>query len=127
MSNNGTETFEIQYQECEGYLHAFIKGKKDSVAAALEYWQCVIDECKRRGFRALLVEEDFPNQLSTVDIFTITSAIPGMGSTGLKIAFVDRKAEHNELNLFGESVAVNRGVFGRVFPTLEEAAAWLRS
>ena len=127
MSNSGTETFEIQYQECEGYLHAFIKGKKDSVAAALEYWQCGLDECERRGCRALLVEEAFPNQLSTVDNFTVTSALPGMGSTGLKIAFVDRKAEHSELNLFGESVAVNRGVFGRVFPTLEEAAAWLRS
>ena len=126
MSNNGTETFEIQYQECEGYLHAFIKGKKDSVAAALEYWQCVIDECKRRGFNALLVEEAFPNQLSIMDMFTVTRAIPRMGSIGLKIAFVDRETEHSELNLFGESVAVNRGVFGRVFPTLEEAAAWLR-
>ena len=127
MSNNGTETFEIQYQECEGYLHAFIKGKKDSVAAALKYWQCVIDECKRRGFSALLVEESFPNQLSASEIFTVTSTIPEMGAKGLTIAFVDREAEHSELNLFGESVAVNRGVFGRVFPTIEEAASWLRS
>ena len=127
MSNNSTETFEIQYRECEGYLHASIKGKKDSVAAALKYWQYVIDECKRRGFSALLVEESFPNQLSTSEIFTVTRAIPEMGAKGLTIAFVDHEAEHSELNLFGESVAVNRGALARVFPTIEDAIAWLRS
>ena len=125
MTNNGDSPFEIQYQECEGHLYAFISGKSDSVAAALEYWQLVIDECRRRGFHALLVEEDFPNQLSTIEMFTVTSAIPKMGSKGLKIAFVDKEAEHYDLNLFGETVAVNRGVHGRVFATRQEAVAWL--
>lgn len=126
MSNDTNETFEIQYQEGEGYLYALISGKEDSVAAALEYWRRVIDECHKRGLKSLLVEEDFPNQPTTEEIFTVTSAIPKMGSAGLKIAFVDREAEHNDLNIFGETVAVNRGVFGRVFNSKEDAIAWLK-
>ena len=127
MADHNTKAFEIQYQECEGYLYAMVSGKKDSVDVSLKFWQEVIDESRQRGFGAILVEEDFPNQLSPTEIFNITSAIPKMGSTGLKIAFVDLEAAHSELNLFGETIAVNRGVFGQVFPTRKEAAEWLRS
>jgi hypothetical protein len=121
------EAFEIRYQEHEGYLHAFISGEEDSVDSALKYWRLVIDECRKRRLKALLVEENFHNQLSIMDIFTVTSAIPKMNTRGMKIAFVDMEEEHNKLNLFGETVAVNRGVVGRVFPTTEEAVAWLKS
>jgi hypothetical protein len=126
-SNRREEAFEIRYEEREGYLHAYISGEEDSVASALEYWRRVIAECRRRGLKALLVEESFPNQLSTMDMYTVTSAIPEMGSRGLKIAFVDKEAGHSELNMFGETVAVNRGIHGRVFPSAEKAAAWLIS
>ena len=127
VSDGKKETFKIRYQEREGYLHAFISGEEDSLSCSLEYWRRVIAECHARGLKALLVEESFPNQLSTMEIFTITSTIPKLGSEGLKIAFIDAEAEHSKLNLFGETVAVNRGVFGRVFPTPEEAAAWLKT
>ena len=123
--DNKEETFKISYQEHEGYLHAFVSGEKDSVAVNLEYWRPVIAEIKKRGLNAVLVEENFPNQLSVAEIFTVTSAIPEMGAQGLKIAFVDQEAEHRALNLFGENVAVNRGVNGRVFKTREDAIAWL--
>jgi len=126
-SEEKEEAFRIRYQEHEGYLHAFISGEEDSLECSLEYWRRVIDECHRRGLKSLLVEESFPNQASTMEMYNITSALPGMGSQGLKIAFVDREADHSELNMFGETVAVNRGVFGRVFRTAEEAAAWLKS
>ena len=117
--------FQIQYQNCEGYLYAFISGEQDSLESALKYWQRIINECHERRFHALLVEENFPNQISTAEMFQLTSAISEMGSRGLKIAFVDKNAAHNELNLFGETVAVNRGVSGRVCTSREEAAAWL--
>ena len=125
--NDQHGAFEIRYKECEGYLHAFISGEEDSVASSLEYWRRVIAECRKRGLNALLVEENFPNQLSTMDVYTVTSAISEMGPRDLRIAFVDDNLEHRELNLFGETVAVNRGVSGRVFQTPEDAAAWLKS
>jgi hypothetical protein len=127
MPNDEKEnSFKILYQEQEGYLHAIISGQEDSLAVSLEYWRRVIAECNKRSFKKLLVEENFPNQLSVTDIFEITSTIPGMGSKGLKIAFVDQESLRSELNLFGETVAKNRGVYGRVFQTRAEAIAWLR-
>jgi hypothetical protein len=45
----------------------------------------------------------------------------------LKIAFVDRKTDQNQLNRFGETVAVNRGVHGRLFTDVSEAEIWLLS
>ena len=126
-SDGKEEAFEIRYQERKGYLHAFVSGNEDSVESALEYWNNVIAECHKRGLKALLFEESFPNQLSTMEMFTLSSAIPEMGSRGLKIAFVDEEKDHRALNLFGETVAVNRGVFGMVFPTIEEATTWLKS
>lgn len=127
LLNDKIEGVEIQFEERDGYLYAFISGKEESVFLALKYWKYIIDECKKRGFEGLLVEEDFPNQLSATDMYTITSGISKMEPLGLKIAFVDRVSEHNKLNLFGETVAVNRGVNGRVFTEIEDAEAWLKS
>ena len=94
---------------------------------SLEYWQRIIDKCYKRGFRKLLVEEDFPNQLSTMEIYTLTNAITKMFTKTLKVAFVDRQSEHNDLNLFGETVAVNRGAYGRIFTNSKDAEIWLMS
>ena len=127
MQPNDEDVAEIRFEERSDYLYAFISGKKDSLPIALEYWQRVIDECYRRGFKKLLVEEDFPNQISTMEMFAVTSAIPQMVSTYLRIAFVDRRAEHDDLNVFGETVALNRGVDCHVFAELSDAENWLKS
>ena len=58
--------------------------------------------------------------------FNLIKAIAEMVTFPLKIAFYDREAEHMDLNFFGETVAVNRGVDGRVFGSLEEAENWLK-
>jgi hypothetical protein len=50
-----------------------------------------------------------------------------MGLAGVKIAFVDRHPDHHELNLFGELVSTNRGLFCKVFRDLKEGEAWLVS
>jgi hypothetical protein len=43
-----------------------------------------------------------------------------------KIAYVDINPEHNANDMeFAEDVAVNRGVFVRVFSTIHEAEQWL--
>lgn len=127
MPNDKIEGVEIRFEDRDGYLYVFISGKEESVSLALKYWQYILEECKKLGFERLLVEENFPNQLCATDMYTITSSIPKMGHSGLKIAFVDRVSEHNKLNLFGETVAVNRGVNGRVFAEIADAEAWLKS
>ena len=127
MEPDGQQRARIRFEDRQGYLYAFVSGKHDSLDLSLDYWQRVVDECRRRGFTKLLVEESFPNQLSAAQIYTLTAAIAKMPVTELKIAFVDQKSDQEALNLFGETVAVNRGVYGRVFKELEGAEAWLGS
>jgi hypothetical protein len=127
MQENDGGLYDIRFEDRDGYFYAFISGNSDSLAVSRKYWQRVVDECSRRGYKCLLVEEEFPNQLSKAEMHTLVVAIKGMLTKPLKIAFVDRKTEHTDLNLFGETVAVNRGISGRVFPEIATAEEWLKS
>ena len=42
-----------------------------------------------------------------------------MGYIGIKVAFVDKYIEQQDLNQFGELVAVNRGINGKVFNDID--------
>lgn len=44
---------------------------------------------------------------------------------GLKIAFIDREREHQDLNEFGQTLALSRGICVRLFAGIEEAERWL--
>ena len=44
---------------------------------------------------------------------------------GVRVAFYDRYAEQQDLNEFGELVAVNRGLYGKIFNNIDEAKNWL--
>ena len=127
MAINENERATIRFEDRGEYLYAYVTGPKDSQEISIDYWQRVIDECRKRDFKKLLIEEDLPNQATTVEIFNMIKALAEMITFPLKIAFYDREAEHLDLNLFGETVAVNRGVDGRVFPDLEDAVNWLKS
>lgn len=127
MRFDSESDFEIRFEERAGYFYAFVSGKEDSLAISLDYWQKVIEECTQRGYDRLLVEEEFPNQVSPREMYTLIVEIKKKLTTPMKIVFMDREAEHSELNLFGETVAVNRGIIGRVYTEIEEAENWLRS
>jgi len=127
MFNDGSETADIRLEEREGYLYAYVSGPRDSLHVSLDFWQRCITEAEKRSSGKLLVEENFPNQLNTNEIFELAAAIPAIISTELRIAFVDNESEHDDLNMFAETVANNRGVIGRIFNSVENAEAWLNS
>jgi hypothetical protein len=126
MDKDQFDAAEITFEERQGYLYAFVSGEKDSAAVSLESWRRVLEACYRLGYTRLMVEEDFPNQPTALEIYTVVSEVARMVTAPLRIAFVDRRSEHRELNLFGENVAVNRGVSGRIFDNTEQAESWLR-
>lgn len=127
MLSSGGKSAQIRFEDHQDFLYAFISGEHDSLDLSLECWRRIIDECHNRDYMKLLIEESFPNQLSVTEVFALTTAIAKMPIARLKIAFVDQQSGQEELNLFGETVAVNRGVYGRVFKDLEAARDWLRS
>ena len=93
MTENIDDSFEIRFGDRDGYLYAFVSGEEDSSSAGLIYWQQIIDECVKRNYGNLLMEEDFPNQVSTIDMYQVVEALSKMIPHGLKIAFVDRKPD----------------------------------
>jgi hypothetical protein len=116
-------TFEYRRQ----HLYAFVTGEKDSYEISRQYWQEIADECARSGIKRVLIEEDIKENLSMHDTYKLASEILQLGFFGIRIAFVDRQNEQQQLNQFGETVASNRGLLVRVFNNANEAEKWLLS
>jgi hypothetical protein len=116
--------YELKLQQRPGYLYAYVYGPADHMAIDRSYFARIAARCKKGGYGKVLIEEDLGTQLSTTDIFdVVTEAVPL--ADGTRIAFFDRHASHHDGNLFGETVAVNRGVTVKVCDSVEQAEAWL--
>jgi len=115
----------ISFEDRNGYFYAFFSGKRNGLEDAKQYWLRAVEECNKRGYKRLLVEQYFPVPLSRVDTFYLAEALARMPIRNLRVAFVDRDIDQNDMNLFAETVAVNRGGVGKVFTNLVDAEAYL--
>ncbi|MCJ7774346.1 MAG: hypothetical protein MUP22_14580 [Desulfobacterales bacterium] len=125
MVENNKKDKVISYEDRKGYLYAFMTGVRDGVGDAIEYWRQILKECNKRGYRKVLVEQQFDKPLSTMGAFTLVEELLEMIVIKTRIAFVDRDATQNDINMFTETVAVNRGIFVRVFTNINDAVNWL--
>jgi hypothetical protein len=114
-------TFEYRPQ----YLYAFVTGEKDSYEISKQYWQEIAGECRKSGIRKVLIDEDIKENVSMSEMYQFASEIPQLGFFGIRVAFLDRQQDQQQLNQFGETVATNRGLFSRVFSNFDEAEEWL--
>ena len=119
--------YEVGFERRPEFLVAHVSAPKDSVEVSLGFLREIAEECRRGQYGRVLVVEDIPNNLSTGEMYEVASRVPKFGGHGLVIAYVDLQAEHHELNLFAETVAVNRGVLVKCFRTVAEAERWLGS
>jgi hypothetical protein len=117
----------IRFEHHSGYLYANAHAEKDSYEISLDFWTEIARRCKENGFSKVLAEEDFGTDNSTSDMYELVSQGHQIGLTGLKIAFVDRHLAQMNNNLFGETVARNRGLIAKVFANINEAEEWLLS
>ena len=127
-SNSVDEThpdFSIRFEQRSGYLYVFVSGPRDDLGVSTRFWERVHAQAVDSENSRLLVEEDFPNQLSTLELFEIAKRTTEMFGYRFKIAHVDQNASDMELNRFAETVAANRGLHMRVFSTVGAAEEWL--
>jgi hypothetical protein len=117
--------YRLTFQEFPGYLYAFVEGEQDSYDISRCFWQEIADRTLATGSKRVLIEENIEMSVSFADVFRLASELPSMNFGGARIAFVDRFLDHNEINEFGELVAVNRGFNGAVFNDIETARLWL--
>ena len=114
-------TFEIR----PSYLYACVEGEHDNYEISRAFWQEIAREVDRLNAERVLIDENIVESVSIAEVFQLASEIPEMGFGSTRVAFVDRYLDQQEVNSFGELVAVNRGLNGKVFNDVREAEAWL--
>ena len=118
-------TIEFEYQP--EYLYAFVEGDEDSLEITRQFWSELLAECKKFDYRKLLIEENISENVTASEVYEFAKELPNMGFDGISVAFVDRQADHEEINRFGGLVAHNRGMDLKVFEEVQEAKEWLLS
>lgn len=124
MKNSDHRQYAIRFDYQPEYLSVYVSGEKDSLEISRQFWREIADECKKIKSKKLLVVEDIAEAVSMADMYLIASEIP-QAFYGVRIAFVDTHLDHQSLNEFGEIVATNRGVGGKIFNDVETAKEWL--
>jgi hypothetical protein len=121
----GFMEYKLTIEQKPAYLHAIVSGRnsRENVASYLEE---ILRECAARKCTRVLIEERLEGpRLGTLDVFEIASE-GSLRTFGIlkSIAYVDVNAEGGLMH-FAETVAVNRSVPVRVFPTVAEGEKWL--
>lgn len=124
---NSTASYSLKYEQRPDYLYVLVEGDHDSYEISKQYWMEVLARTRATQNTKLLIEEDIPEAVSMFEMFQLASDLIESGLNGLKIAFVDRYLDHDDLNKFGELVAINRGANARAFDVFSEAEEWLIS
>ena len=120
-------THQLTITEQPGYLHFRVTGE-NTLQTVRAYLAEIHAECARRGCSAILMEEDLSGPgLGILDLFQIIEGGGDSARSLLKrIACVDVHSQSRSGNArFTETVARNRGLNLRAFPTIEAAAEWL--
>lgn len=131
--NSGTDKrsidaeFHLDIQHKKNYLHITVTGKNspETVAAFLE---SILEECSVRQCQNILVEERLEGpRLSFSEIVQIASEASQQAVGRIRsFAYVDVNAEDDSMR-FAELVARNRAMPIRVFSSVPEAEAWIKT
>lgn len=118
--------FDLSFESRGDYLRAQVNGPHDSFAISLGYWTEVARICRERQVERLLVVENLAQPGETVNLERLVDAIVSLGFQNVRVAFVDLIDSHLQAMEYGEILARERGIAGRVFEREEDAVRWLR-
>jgi len=118
-------TYKVTFSQKAGYLHAVVTGR-NTKANVMHYLEDILRECVARDCFRVLIEERLEGpRMGTMNIFDIASQGQSHAGRRPTIAYVDVNATNTSDMKFAEDVAVNRGTFVRVFPTVADAELWI--
>jgi hypothetical protein len=117
--------YQLEFQMKPNYLHACVRGQ-NTPENTRAYLGDILRECQARACQRVLIEEKMEGPLlQGLEIYQIASELSLKAQGILRVAaFVDEGGE-GEMLQFAENVAVNRGLFGKVFRSLAEAEEWI--
>lgn len=117
----------VRVEPRAGYLHVSVSGEntRENVAAYLE---AVRAAGEASNCRRVLIEENLEGpSLGVAEMYgVIASAVSAARISFEAVGYVDVNPGHDAGRLkFAETVAVNRSLRVRIFPSAAEAARWL--
>jgi hypothetical protein len=120
-------SYRLTVEAHETYVHARLDGTR-TPQNLLRYMREAYLACVQHGRSDLLLEMNLANaDLDTSAIYRVVLQRAADGAKLRRIAYVETGAVSAAKSRFAETVAVNRAVNVRLFPTLGEARAWLES
>ena len=120
-------TYRFSAEAHETYVHARLDGTR-TPENLLRYMREAYLACVQHGRSDLLLEMNLANaDLDSSAIYRVIMQRAADGAKLRRIAYVETGAVSAAKSRFAETVAVNRAVNVRLFPTLGEAKAWLES
>ena len=121
--------YSLDFQLKSEFLRVEISGDRtegDLVTGARAAWTKVAATCRENNLSRILLVSSATGTYNTADGYDINSTLEECGvEKTWKIAFVNLDADSYHDIQFGETVAVNRGYWLRLFSTENDAMAWL--
>ncbi|MDI1243660.1 MAG: hypothetical protein PSX80_17250 [bacterium] len=127
MENQSDRQYTIVFENYPMYLYALVHGEAYGYEILSAFLKEIADECKVRSFNQVLIEENISAGATKEDAYRVGSEMPELGYAGIRVAYVDRFLEQEEVNEFGRDVAVHNGINVRLFSDQETADRWLTS
>ncbi|MEO5859573.1 MAG: hypothetical protein ABIR33_11560 [Pyrinomonadaceae bacterium] len=127
MENQSARTYKIVFENYPTYLFALVHGEAYGYEVLTGFLKEIADECRVRGFKQVLIEENISAGATKEDAYRVGSEMPELGYAGIRVAYVDRFLDQEEVNEFGRDVAVHNGIDVRLFSDQEMADRWLNT
>ena len=109
-------------------LRASVSGGHDTgLAVSREYWLRILDHARASGASQLLVLDGMQGEvMGDEDLQRFFDAIEGRVHAGLRMAYVEGRADQIPRIEYAELLARERGYTVRIFNNETDALVWLR-
>jgi predicted transcriptional regulator len=123
-------TYSLEIQEKSEHIEVRVSGERirgQEIEDALNMWKIVAKKCDETGISRVLVVSTVTGSLPIISAYEIATSTDKVNwNRKFRTAIVDLNEESRQINLFGETVVVNRGYFQvKVFDNQSEAVKWL--
>lgn len=116
---------QVAFDERAGYLYAFVSCQHGNLDVARSYWHKIAEKALSISADKVLVVEDIPESISIAEVHQLVTELAELPVRSVRVAFVDRFAQHKSINDFGILVGGNRGLTVKGFDSTDPAEKWL--
>ena len=125
--NSSDRKYTIVFESYPTYLYALVHGEDYGYEVLCSFLRDISDEAKARGYKQVLIEENISAGATKDVAYRVATELAELGFTGIRMAYVDRFLDQEEVNEYGRDVAVNKGIDVRLFSDQNMADRWLTS